>query len=137
MWFLSQIPWQRYHICVPFQVCISIWPWLTIVLPLQHKSFNFFVFSVFLCYNDFSQDKRLNFLVFLSLLRRTQRLELFCWVCQFFAWFGRKMIYGLFSLLSFYVFFFHLIYLTVADYCSSFTTQKLQFFCVLCLCFVL
>ncbi|KRH04535.1 LOW QUALITY PROTEIN: hypothetical protein GLYMA_17G168100v4 [Glycine max] len=38
------------------------------------------------------------------------------------------MIYGFFSLLSFYVFFFHLIYLTVADYCSSFATQKLQFF---------
>ena len=24
LWFLSQIPWQRYHICVPLQVCISI-----------------------------------------------------------------------------------------------------------------
>jgi len=48
-----------------------IWPWLTIILPLQHKSFNFFAYSVFLlCYDDFSQDKRLNFFVFPSLLRR-------------------------------------------------------------------
>ncbi|KAG4382816.1 hypothetical protein GLYMA_14G163566v4 [Glycine max] len=44
--------------------------------------------------------------------------------------FIQKMIYGFFSLLSFYVFFFHLIYLTVTDYCSSLATQKLQFFCV-------
>ncbi|KAG4990912.1 hypothetical protein GLYMA_09G082800v4 [Glycine max] len=42
-----------------------------------------------------------------------------------------------FSLLSFYVFFFHLVYLMVAEYCSSFARQKLQFFCVFCLCFVL
>ena len=48
-----------------------IWLWLTIILPLQHKSFNFFASSVFLlCYDDFSQDKRLDFFVFLSLPRR-------------------------------------------------------------------
>ena len=40
-----------------------IWLWLTIVLPLQHKSFNFFVSYAFvLGYDDFSQDKRLIFL---------------------------------------------------------------------------
>ena len=43
-------------------LCSSgLFDWLTIVLPLQHKSFNFFVSSAFvLCY-DFSQDKSLNF----------------------------------------------------------------------------
>ena len=50
-------------------------------------------------------------LVVFSSERKTQRPKLFGLVSQFFAWVGQKMIYGFFSLLSFYVFFFHLIVL--------------------------
>ena len=72
-WFMGSIgtkDWIFFVFLNLFVFLGLILPWLTIVLPLQHKSFNFFASSAFvLCYDDFSQDKRLNFFVFLSLPR--------------------------------------------------------------------
>ncbi|KAL2962742.1 hypothetical protein AAZX31_17G162100 [Glycine max] len=103
--------------------------------------FIFFIFftacSLFLLKLPFLSQKAS---IFISKLHKCVSFSLsmcFFFHCMFVVFskvtiFIRKMIYGFFSLLSFYVFFFHLIYLTVTDYCSFFATQKLQFF----LCFL-
>ena len=61
IWFLLWFVVLTVQIIVFFCVPRAYLTWLTIVLPLQYKSFNFFASSAFvLCY-DFSQDKSLNF----------------------------------------------------------------------------
>ena len=70
----------------------------------------FFCVFVFRLLGLAKKPKRSCLVVFSS-ERKTQRPKLFGLVWQFFAWVGRKMIFGFFSRLSFCVFFFHLVVL--------------------------
>ncbi|KAL2963486.1 hypothetical protein AAZX31_17G204200 [Glycine max] len=67
-------------------------------------------------------------LVIFSSKRKTQRSKLFGLVWQFFAWVGRKMIFGFFSRLSFCVLVFHLLGSFTIDFWVL-SVQKLGFFC--------
>ncbi|KAL2656834.1 hypothetical protein AAZX31_04G165500 [Glycine max] len=87
----------------------------------------FFCVFVFRLLGLAKKPKRSCLVVF-SFERKTQRPKLFGLVWQFFAWVGRKMIFGFFSRLSFCVLVFHMLGSFSIDFWVLFQTILLRFF---------